>query len=662
MTPNEPDSSALPKLVNVVFNRPLTQAFTYRVPAGLTVDVGYRVRAPFGRRSVVGHVVGTTDHTDLAPGKIREIESAVVNEPLFAEETLRLAQWVASTYFCSLGEALAAMIPGGRSGREAEPAGIEDEAAFEQPHEPSDEQREAIDRIVSEREGFIYLYGITGSGKTEVYLRAVEEVLSTGRDAIILVPEIALTGQVRELLQRRFGTTVAALHSRLTTKKRLTEWLRVLRGDARVVVGARSAVFAPVKNLGLIVVDEEHEGSYKSGSTPRYHARQVAMQRVRLEQARLVMGSATPSVESWQMMEQKRLPRLNLTRRLAGGSLPKIERVALSTAKGNTLTPRLVEAMRETLDGGRQVVLFLNRRGFSYFFHCRACGFEMTCPRCSVSLTYHRENEMMVCHYCGYRTRPVTQCPQCKSLDVGYSGFGTEQVEEEVLRRFPDFPAARLDTDAARKVGRLEGILESFHAGTIRILLGTQMVAKGLNFPQVRLVGIVAADMGLHIPDFRAAERTFSLITQVAGRAGRFTNDGLVILQATHPEQRMITLAAAGDIESFYREEIEMRRQTRFPPFARLIRLLYRGEHYDRVLEAAREGASLLRRAPDKLGEVLGPADAPLARINRNHRVQVLASASSTRPLRSAMAAYLSERTEIAGVYLEIDVDPVAML
>ena len=435
------------------------------------------------------------------------------------------------------------------------------------------------------------------------------------------MPEIALTGQVVEAATRRFGEKCAVLHSRLTPSKKLAEWRRILRSEATVVVGARSAVFAPVRRLGLIVIDEEHESTYKSGSAPRYHARQVAMRRGAVEGARVVMGSATPSVEAWSQMASGSVGRLPLTRRLAGGAPPAVEIVDMRL-EGGPISTKLAEAVRSSHSEGRQSILFLNCRGFSYFFRCGSCGGELRCPNCSVALTFHKDRDALVCHYCGYRAAPPKACPECGSLDVGWAGFGTERVEEEAGRLFPDMRILRLDADSTSKVGELESTLDDFREGRADILLGTQMVAKGLNFPRVKTVGVVLADTSLNVPDFRSAERTFALVVQVAGRAGRFTPDGRVILQTYRPDSPVMRLAAACDAEAFYGLELETRRELGFPPFARLVRVVFRSKEKGKAAAAARDFAELAQGLLPKGAELLGPAECPLGMVAGTARWQ----------------------------------------
>ena len=655
-----PDAaSALQPYVDVAFNLPAKRAFTYARGSLADAMVGRRVVCPFGRRDLVGFVVAEHGAAPDGSYTIREVKRVVDAEPLFDAQYLDLAKWVSGMYLCSLGEALATMLPGGR--RESRtPIFSEEDEIDSLRHDLAPQQQGALDGILRAPSGISYLYGVTGSGKTEVYLSAAEAVIAEGKGAIYLVPEISLTHQLVEIVRHRFRESVAVLHSGLTPSQKLVEWLRIRRGDASFVIGARSAVFAPLASLGLIIIDEEHEGSFKSGSTPRYHARQVAMRRCATSDARLILGSATPSLEAIHMMEEGRVARFDMPERLSGGRMPEVAIVDMKREKG-CLSSALASEIRATADAGRQSILFLNRRGFSYFFHCRSCGFEMTCARCSVSLTYHKERGRMVCHYCGYSRPPVEVCPECGSLDVGYSGFGTELIEEEVRRQFPDLRTVRVDTDSMKQKGKLQSLLRDFRAGKVDILLGTQMVAKGLNFPGVRLVGIVLADTGLHLPDFRAHERTFSLIVQVAGRAGRYAPDGKVIIQTYRPEVGAVRLAASGETARFYESELESRRELGFPPFCRLFRFVLRGRDEARVRTAA---SALAERFVTAGGEheVLGPAECPLSVISQNHRFQIILRTRKFGACHALVGRVLDSFPPAPGVYVELDVDPVSLL
>ena len=554
------------------------------------------------------------------------------------------------------------MIPSGR--RESETGGIafDDFDFVGESCELSDEQSRAVAGILDpEAKSPSYLFGVTGSGKTEVFLRAAETVLARGQGVIYLVPEISLTHQVIESVVSRFGTLAAVLHSGLSGSKRLAEWMRIRRGEARIVVGARSAVFAPVGNLGLIIIDEEHDGSYKSGTTPRYHARQVAMHRASETGAALVMGSATPSVEAWHQMKTGSLREFTLTRRLAGGAVPEIRVVPLGGSDG-ALSARLSEEIKQSKEAGRQSIIFLNRRGFTHFFRCNTCGYDLKCKNCSVPLTWHRTQGIMKCHYCGYQTKPPSVCPECGSLDTGYAGFGTEFIEDEVRRTFPGYTVQRVDTDTLTKKDELKHALADFRDGKVDILLGTQMVAKGLNFPGVRLVGIALADTGLHMPDFRAAERTFALIVQVAGRAGRFFPDGRVIIQTWSPKNPAIAYAANGDVEGFYAYELAQRELLGFPPYSRLVRLVFRSKDPAVSIRGAEGAREILSKHVPADAEIMGPAECPLAVIAGNHRHQIIIRARHLAPIAHAARLFLTGYKPLPALYIEVDVDPVSLL
>ncbi|OQY33373.1 MAG: primosomal protein N' [Spirochaetaceae bacterium 4572_59] len=651
--------------INVVFNLPLNSVFTYALPEkgnyeGLDLT-GRRVSAPFGRRDLTGWIIG---HRDSLPEAVKEgkaVHRIVDDQPLFKKDMLELARWISNYYLCSLGEALAVMLPGGRKEKDLPPLGLGGDKNVGGRSEIvlSDEQAAALKEIRKREKDFYYLHGITGSGKTEVFLHLAEDVLVKGQSVLYLVPEISLTHQLVDSLSSRFQTPIAVLHSHLTPSQRLKEWRRIQSGEARLVIGARSAIFAPLEKLGLIILDEEHENSYKSGSSPRYHGRQVAMKRCRREGAVLLMGSATPSVEAWHLMEKGTICSLKLTSRPTGGSLPSISIVDMKNSK-SLLSQELIQSMDQVLKKKKQIILFLNRRGHSYFFHCKSCGYEMKCRQCSVSLTYHKNRKRMICHYCGYQEKPVTVCPDCGSVDVGYAGFGTEHVEEQVRQIFLEARIARLDMDAAKKKGVLQETISNFRKGEIDILLGTQMVAKGLNFPGVSLVGIVLADTGLSLPDFRAGERTFSLIVQVAGRAGRYSDDGEVLIQTFRPENPAIALAASGEWEDFYHYERDAREVLGFPPFSRLIRIVHRGKNVNKPLESL----ELLTHRFRQVGieDVMGPAECPLGVIAGNYRYNTLVRSRNFSEEHHLIQRVLEDTAVPSGVYREIDVDPVQLL
>jgi primosomal protein N' (replication factor Y) len=675
--------------LDLVFDIPGNIRFTYRNFQGEDPErpkppdrgksnpavFGKRVMAPFGKRESLGYIVGQRE--EAPPGlelrSIREIRRVVDKECTFGEEDLALAEWISGYYLCGLGEALAAMIPSGRR-QGTYPSFSDGGEIAAAPPKLSEEQERALQAIVAaggaeaagpqgRRFPMFYLYGITGSGKTEVFLRAAEEIIKRGKTVIYLVPEISLTHQAAEAIGSRFGPLAATVHSGMSPAARLSQWMKARRGELRIVVGPRSAVFTPLKDLGLIIIDEEHDGSYTSGNTPRYHARQTAMRRCAAMGASLLMGSATPSAEAWKLMGDGLITRLNLSRRLAGGEPPKITAVSLEGTQG-CLSPELKEEILTTARMGRQTILFLNRRGFAYFYHCPSCGYELTCKHCSVSLTWHKDQGRALCHYCGYSQPPPRACPNCGSLEAGFRGFGTEMIEEEVRRTFPNLTIRRVDADSAGKKGSLEETLGLFRAGAVDILLGTQMVAKGLNFPGVRLVGVILADTGLHLPDFRAAERTFSLLVQVAGRAGRYFPDGKVIIQTLRMGDPVIEKSAALDVEGFFRAEINQRRTLGFPPFTRLIRFNFRSRDPARSDKAAARMAGLVRPLLPPGADTLGPAECPIAVIAGNHRRHLILRGPDMGPLHGAASTALLryEKGRDSRVYVETDVDPVSLL
>lgn len=656
------------QFLEVVFNVPIASAFFYKSCDTSVSGAGKRVSAYFGKRKLTGFVINEAETLPIdfpADVAIKTIERFIDAEPLFTETHIALAKKIADFYLCAIGEVLSCMVPSAKRESGADGFGLSSVDFSAHTVSLSDEQKYAVEEITAalaeKKQSFFYLLGITGSGKTEVYVQAIEAAQRQGKGAIYLVPEIALTHQTVETLSTRFGSSVAVLHSGLTASKKLAQWKRCLSGEAKVAVGARSAIFAPVQNLGLIIIDEEHDGSYKSGSTPRYHARQAAMMLSALVGCPLVMGSATPSVEAWHSMQSGVIKKLSLTKRLAGGSPPAIEVVPIQS-KTSSLSKPLIAEMKAAKAEGKQSIIFLNRRGFTHFYVCYACGFQLLCKNCSVPMTWHKKEGVMKCHYCGWQTEPPKKCPECGSLDAGYSGVGTEFVEAEIKRYLPECTVARVDTDSAGSSKALQETLTAFREGKIDILLGTQMVAKGLNFPQVKLVGIALADTGLQMPDFRAAERTFALITQVAGRAGRFMPDGRVIIQTLRPTHPAILFAKSGNMRAFYELELAQRREFGYPPFMRLLRIVFRSKEKQQTVKAADEAAAFLREALPAQAELLGPADCALSMVAGNHRRQILLKATRIGTLQKAVRKLIAAYKLPYAVYMEIDVDPIALL
>jgi primosomal protein N' (replication factor Y) len=540
------------------------------------------------------------------------------------------------------------------------------------PHFLNPHQRDAFEQIraaldAKQFQAFL-LQGVTGSGKTEIYLNAIEAALAHGRGALMLVPEIGLTPAMAGQFHHRFGTRVAILHSAFHDSERAQEWRRIRAGEAQVVVATRSGVFAPVRDLGLIIVDEEHDQSYKQQETPRYHGRDVAVVRAHDAGAVVVLGSATPSLESRYNAERGKYRRLMLPERIERRPMPCVELIDmrqefLETRKHATFSRALTDAVTERLDNGEQTMLLLNRRGFSSFVACRACGHRMECTNCSVTLTFHRRDRRMLCHYCNYSARVPERCPKCDSDYIQFMGLGSERVEDELHGAFPRARIARLDRDTVGGKRDYETILAGFRDGAFDILVGTQMIAKGHDIPNVTLVGIVSADIGLGLPDFRAAERTFQLLTQAGGRAGRGETPGIVLIQTINPDHYAVRCAAAQDYEAFYAKEIEFRRLMYYPPFGALANILVRGARDEEALQRSAALGRLLQPAPEGV-KVLGPAAAALARLKNEYRYQMLLKAASRKRLNEVLGEVrrFAAAEKWGAAALVIDVDPVTLL
>jgi len=540
------------------------------------------------------------------------------------------------------------------------------------PHTLNPHQQEAFDAIrlalASRQFQAFLLEGVTGSGKTEVYLSAIEAALALGRGALLLVPEIALTPAVAGQFHHRFGARVAILHSAFHDSERAQEWRRIRAGEASVVVATRSGVFAPVQNLGLIIVDEEHDQSYKQQETPRYHGRDVAVVRARNENAVIVLGSATPSLETRYNAERGKYTRLVLPGRIERRPMPTVSvidmrREFLETRKQATFSRALIDAVTERLENGEQTMLLLNRRGFSSFVACRACGERLQCVNCSVTLTYHKRDRRMLCHYCNYATPVPERCPKCASDYLQFIGVGSERLEQELGAFFPKARIARLDRDTVGGKRDYETILAGFRERHYDILVGTQMIAKGHDIPNVTLVGIVNADLGLGLPDFRAAERTFQLLTQAAGRAGRGETPGIVLIQTINPDHYAIQCAAEQDYEKFYRKEIEFRRLMYYPPFGSLANIIIRSTNEEDALSRSAALGRLLNPAPEGV-RVMGPAPAPVLRVKSEYRYQVLLKTASRKRLSEVLVDIRRFATaeKWGPANLAIDVDPMTLL
>ena len=546
-----------------------------------------------------------------------------------------------------------------------------------QPLTPTREQAAAISRITQaadsgENRTFL-LHGVTGSGKTEVFLQCIEAVIQKGRSAIVLVPEIALTPQTVERFAGRFGQRVAILHSRLSLGERHDEYKRIRSGEVDVVVGVRSAVFAPLDNLGLIVMDEEHETSYKAENVPAYHARDIALLRARQYGIPLVLASATPSVESYWCAQEGRYELLELSARANRANMPEVEIVDMrrELAEGNrsVLSVRLREEIQRNLERGEQTILFLNRRGFSTFVSCRSCGYVVKCEHCNIAMTYHKNKNYLTCHYCGYTVKNYTECPVCGSRYIRHFGTGTQRVEEEVHELFPSASVLRMDVDTTGGKSSHQQILDRFVKEKIDVLVGTQMVAKGLDFPNVTLVGVLAADLSLNLDDFRANERTFDLVTQVCGRAGRGERAGRAVLQTYQPESEVLRQAKEQNYSAFYREEITLRRALHYPPYCDILSVLLTGPNEAALSAYAAKLANGLRmdflRLAGCTAEVLGPGPATLSKINNKYRWRILVKCRADSEIRAVLRRMLEQhdkRKESKWISVLVEANPNSMM
>jgi len=556
---------------------------------------------------------------------------------------------------------------------------------FSHEHALNEAQTEALATIVAamERGGFAphLLYGITGSGKTAVYIAAMQRALAAGKSALLLVPEIGLTPGTAAQMVAAFGGEVALLHSQLTQDERAEQWHRIRRGEARVVIGTRSAVFAPMPDLGLILVDEEHDGSYKQEESPRYHGRDVAVMRAKLLGCTIVLGSATPSLESWNNAERGRYARVEMLERVEQRPLPTVEMIDMreefrQTGKEQLFSRQLIAETQATLDRGEQVLILLNRRGYSFVVMCRSCGEKLECENCAISLTYHKpgnESELngearvgqrLECHYCGFRRNVPSKCPKCESEHLYYLGAGSQQGEERLQEIFPGARIGRMDRDTVRTRGDMERLLSRLHSGEINLLVGTQMIAKGHDIHGVTLVGVVGADFALGLPDFRAAERVFQLITQVSGRAGRGELPGRVLVQTYQPDHYVNTFAQKHDYTGFAARELYFRRAMRYPPYTVLANVLVQGESLEEVLGwASRLGRWITDRRLEGV-RVLGPAPAPRSRLKRIYRYHLVLKSDRRDTLGRALREMLAwvDREEIPRRAVIVDVDPMHLM
>ncbi len=634
----------------------------------VTVDEAVSTRA--ARTDSIVRVLAPLDEAARAAAFGRAKKRGEVFERIAAAGTIALSELRRAD--ARAGEHVRALVEAGLVAAETREVAVDPFADARTEHaEPpllTAAQRVALETIEPKLHERVYapflVHGVTGSGKTEVYLRAIASALALGRRALVLVPEISLTPQLAARFRGRFGDRVAVLHSGLSDAARADAWRRIARGQVDIALGARSAVFAPLADLGIVVVDEEHDGSFKQEEGVRYHGRDVALVRARHAGAVVLLGSATPSLETFVAAREGRLGLVELPERATPRPLPRVEIIDLKVHKG-ILTDALLRGLRETLAAGEQAILFLNRRGFSTFSLCKACGEPVRCRHCSVALTYHRGEQKLLCHYCGFSTLPAKKCTACGKPAIEMMGYGTEQLEQLLGMSLPGARIARLDRDTAAGDGLMR-VLDAFRERQIDVLVGTQMVTKGHDFPGVTFVGVVLADQGLNLPDFRASERTFQLLEQVAGRAGRGDKPGRVLLQTFQPRADAIVCARDHDYTRFAEAELRTRVDPRFPPHTRIACVRVDGADpllvRDAALRAAEAAKKLAERAPaDSAATVLGPMEAPLSRLKGRTRWPLFVQSSQPRVLR-ALARAAAETGGPRGVRLSIDIDPVSML
>jgi primosomal protein N' (replication factor Y) len=669
------------RLVRVAVPVPLPdqEHLVYSIPDDEPVTPGLRVLVPMRARQVWGTVLGAEPSRAEAPGyKVRAISGIPEPRLVLSEEIISLARWVAGYYAATLGEVLHAAAPAltGLKRRASRAAALEDEGWHAAPpperaalNEDQAAALAAIETGIASRAFAPFLlYGVTGSGKTAVYLHAAKSAIAGGGQALILVPEIALSPQALDSFRRAGFERAAVYHSGLLPRERADVWRAVAAGELDLVVGTRSAVFLPFPDLRLTVVDEEQDGAYKQDESPRYQARDVALVRAQRRGTAVVLTTATPSLESYSQAARDAYRLLTLPKRVDGRPLATVRLADLRAsgpAASRILTPVLADAVARTLERGEQGILFLNRRGHSTYLQCRGCGHVAKCEKCDVPFTVHSDEALLRCHYCGLRRKVPQACGECHAADLWFGGIGIQKVEREVARLFPQARLARLDFDSVRKRGSASAILRAFRERETDFLLGTQMVTKGFDFPGVTLVGVIVADLSLYLPDFRAAERTFQLLTQVAGRAGRGDAPGEVIMQSYDPSHPALVAAAAQDYAAFYAQEAAERKELRYPPFGRLVEIELRGKKSERVQAAGDAIRRLVGRAAgDRPVEILGPAPMPLSRLKGEERWHLLLRSGSRTALRETVAAALPRLRELRhpGTRWAIDVDPHQLL
>lgn len=665
----------------VAVNAPMKEALTYLPPVdGTPLERGQSVEVPLGKRKTVGVVLRASSQP--SEHKLREVLGVDSERPALSDSFLQWLEWIAKYYLYPVGQIVETVFPPlSRKGeRGARKSGLipQIETVSKPPHLTEEQSR--VVQAMSDLSKFDVhlLHGVTGSGKTEVYLQLLTQVIASGQQGLVLVPEISLTPQLIERFSARFPGQLAVIHSHLTEREKTTQWWNMVEGKANILIGARSALFCPIPRLGLIVVDEEHEPSYKQDEKLKYHARDCAVMLGKFLNKPVVLGSATPSLESWNNALEGKYKLQQMRARVAERSMPLVEIVDLrETSRRRKETPsslpfwlsdRLYEEMTQTLARREQVALFLNRRGLAQVAQCHDCGYSAECPNCAVSLTVHANNHL-VCHYCDYTERLQAKCPQCPDGEVRAVGLGTERVEADMRALFPEAVIARADRDEIQNREQLEDLIRNMESGQTQILVGTQMIAKGLDFPHLTLVGLVLADIGFHWPDFRASERSFQLMTQVSGRSGRHSElPGRVIIQTYNPEHPSIASTIHANFEEFSKQELQERKALNYPPFHRVVMFRIQGNDLAGTKSAAKKLADRARHLQSSRPNyspisVLGPAPAPLAKLRGRYRFQLLIKGPTAALLNGFCTQVLGDEQWLpSGTKVQVDVDPCQML
>ncbi len=667
--------------------------FDYRVPSTLAASVapGTRVLAPFGKSVKSGTVVSLQKQTAVDEAKLKDLAGISPEISFLDDGMLELLGWIQRYYGGSMGKVMRSAVPGAvRSAEQRVIKRLEKKGRIRVRKETAlaslsadtpivfaapkpvlnADQKKAVDTLNARlNDGFrcVLLYGVTGSGKTEVYLRVIEQALAMGKTALVLVPEISLTPQTIDRFRSRFQHPMAVLHSGLTEAQRYDQWSIIRRGEASIVVGARSAVFAPMSNLGVIIVDEEQERSFKQQEAPHYHARDVAVMRAKLQKALVLLASATPALETYDNAMKGKYELLELSSRVDKRAMPRIEildmrREMSKDGRNVLLSARLAGLIQTRLDRKEQTMLFLNRRGYHRCLWCPTCDKALQCPHCSITLTYHKVGTRLMCHLCGYTRQPLSRCPQCAADMLLPQGHGTQKIEGIVRKLFPSARVARMDADTTQGKDSHRDILSRFALGHFDILVGTQMIAKGHDFPNVTLVGVLNADTGLNVPDFRAAEQTYQLLTQVAGRAGRGTQGGEVIVQTRMPEHFLMAAVKEGNYRRFYDREIALRRELHYPPDTHMILVGVRHPGEGVCEQAAKQLHDLLRGHLPGTSELFMPVAAPIQKSKDLHRWQLLIKTNAVSSTQEHIRRILEAETFASGVLIDVDVDPQVLM